>query len=268
MADRETIGRLQEYLRSVAATQYEAMPVPPFTLFVHPHSDVPYFNYAIPDRPLAVDSAASRAAVAAAVFALRDTCAARRRLTRLEFIAEYAPALPAVLESAQLHCESRLPLMVCTAETYRPVAPVAGLAFEMLDDAADAADFADFLTTQRQGFDPTTSPATIGEAEAELARLGRGRAWLARMDGHPVAAAFLMAPLAGVSELAGVSTLLSWRRRGIATALAAHVTAAALASGVGMVCLSAERGADGVYRRMGYTPVATALAYNAATPAV
>ena len=42
-------ARLQNYLRYSARRQYEAVAVPPFTLFFHPTDALPYFNYAIPD---------------------------------------------------------------------------------------------------------------------------------------------------------------------------------------------------------------------------
>jgi hypothetical protein len=38
-----TIGRLQAALRGVARLRYEALSIPPFTLFFHPSDPLPYF---------------------------------------------------------------------------------------------------------------------------------------------------------------------------------------------------------------------------------
>ena len=45
------IERIQNYLRASAQAQYEALPLPPFTLFFHPTDALKYFNYGIPDGP-------------------------------------------------------------------------------------------------------------------------------------------------------------------------------------------------------------------------
>ncbi len=289
MTDPALTERLQDYLRRVAAANYQAVPLPPLTLFFHPQSAVPYFSYAIPGRPVGGEALA-------ALPALRAEFARRGRAVRFEFIAEYAPELGPALERQGLRCEGRLPLMVCTAESFGQAAPDLGSALErqglrcegrlppivctaessrtaalpdgltceVLDASATPAQMQVLRTTQNRGFDPTAPEAPLAEAEAELARMGAARAWLARLDGRPVAAAYLMAPLGGVAELAGVTTLAAWRGRGIATALVAQATGAALASGVELVCLSAEHGADGVYRRVGFAEVGTAVAYREA----
>ena len=47
--------RIQDYLRETARGAYEAVPVPPFIAFFHPHDPLRFFNYAIPDEPVSGD---------------------------------------------------------------------------------------------------------------------------------------------------------------------------------------------------------------------
>ena len=52
------IDRLQSYMRHAAKERYDAVPVSPFTAFFHPFDAMVYFNYAIPDGPIAGDVSA------------------------------------------------------------------------------------------------------------------------------------------------------------------------------------------------------------------
>ncbi len=47
----------------VARLRYEALSIPPFTLFFHPSDPLPYFNYAIPDEPVSAGLAPALRAV-------------------------------------------------------------------------------------------------------------------------------------------------------------------------------------------------------------
>src|SRR5689334_265062 len=107
------IERLQSYLRESARQRYESVTVPPFTLFFHPVSDLIHWNYAIPDQSAGGDLDTSLAA-------MRAKFAARQRLPRVEFIEEFAPHLATVLRASGFMEELRIPLMVCTQETFRP----------------------------------------------------------------------------------------------------------------------------------------------------
>jgi predicted GNAT family acetyltransferase len=153
--------------------------------------------------------------------------------------------------------------MVCTAATYRPAPKAAGLTITELTQASAVQQAQEFLATQRRGFDvDDTTAATEGEGEQFLRMLGEGHAFVAWLKGRPVGAGMVMAPLDGVTEIAGLATLAPFRNRGIATALAALAVRRALDQGAEVVCLTAaDERAGRVYERVGFARCATMLAY-------
>jgi ribosomal protein S18 acetylase RimI-like enzyme len=264
-----SIDALQAYLRRVAALQYETVPLPGLTLYFHPSDDLIFFNYAIPDPGWA--GAGPPGALDVSLARMRAECAARRRRPRFEFIHEAAPGLDAALRAAGFVEQARQSLMVCTAATVRAAPPVPGLHIQEWDGAAPLDALQAVLTVQRRGFDPGDAGSATPDEARHLARtLGGGRAFLARLDGQAAAAGIYSAPLeAGpqgtrFAEIAGLATLAPFRRRGIATALAARAAQSALDRGVDVVCLVAEDERAGrVYERVGFRARATRLAYVA-----
>src|SRR4051812_50228256 len=112
-----SIARLQTYLHYSARRQYDAVAVPPFTLFFHPTDTLPYFNYAIPDQATGGDLQRPLAR-------LRAQFNARDRQPRLEFIEAFAPDLAAALGAEGVVEGARLNPMICTRHTHRPAPPV------------------------------------------------------------------------------------------------------------------------------------------------
>ncbi len=47
--------RIQAQLRYSATEAFDAIPSPPFTIFINPDDDTPHNNYAIPDVPTGGD---------------------------------------------------------------------------------------------------------------------------------------------------------------------------------------------------------------------
>src|SRR5919205_653779 len=252
-----SIARLQTYLRYSARRQYEAVAVPPFTLFFHPTAALPYFNYAIPDEAAGGDLQRPLAR-------LRAEFNARGRQPRLEFIEAFAPELAAALSAEGFVEEARLNLMICTVDTYRPAPPVPGLTVSALTGLSPLADAQEFLATQRQGFDPgdTTSTA-VAQAQQVLQRLGDHRAFLARPGGQPGGAGTLVAAFDGLAEVAGITTLAPFRRRGVASILTSEAVRTAFLQGVeGALLTAVDEHAGRVYERVGFRPYATLLAYS------
>jgi len=251
-----SIARLQTYLRSSARRQYETVSAPPFTLFFHPTDPLTFFNYAIPDEPCSGDLGAS-------LSVLREAFESRGRSPRIEFIQEFAPRLAPALAAGGLVPAARQQLMACKAATYRPAPGVTGLTIAELIQASAVPQAQEFLAPQRRGFDVRdTSAATEGDGEQFLRMLGEGQAFVAYLKGQPVAVGMYTAPLDGVTEIAGLATLVPFRKRGIATALTALAVQRALEQGVEAVCLTAaDERAGRVYERVGFATCATMLAY-------
>jgi GNAT superfamily N-acetyltransferase len=257
-----SVARLQAYLRHNARKQYEAVAVPPFTLFFHPTSAFPFFNYAIPDEPCAGD-------LTGALTMVREQFTVRSRQPRFEFIEEFAPDLPPSLREAGLIEEERQQGMLCTPETYQSGPEAAGLTIAQLTAASSVGEAQDFVTVQMQGFNPDqTQPATEADATQFLADLREGVAFLARLAGQPVGAGLYTTPFGGLTEVTGLATLKPFRRRGIATAVVAMAAQIAFRQGVEAIYLTAaDEQAGRVYERVGFHRFVTMLTYAEAQPA-
>lgn len=254
------LDRLQTYLRESARQRYQAFPVPPFTVFVHPSSDFSYVNYAIPDQPTSGD-------LGGPLTALRATFLKHKRLPRFEFIQEFAPELaPALLEHG-FEEESRTLFMTCSRENYRNAPAVPGLAITPLSAASSLADVRDFIMVQRHSFGSEEPPPVTETDVAEfLGTLATSPSFLARIDGQAAGVGSLTTPIDGLTEIVGVGTHPAFRRRGIAAAITAAALGSAFAQGVEIACLSAaDVNAGRVYERVGFRPLATMLAYRASS---
>ena len=95
-------------------------------------------------------------------------------------------------------------------------------------------------------------------------RMGAGRLWLWDVDGDPVSMAGLSAPAGGVARVGFVYTSPEQRRRGFAAACVAAVSERVLAEGAGCILHTQLHNptSNGVYRRLGYVPVAEILLYR------
>ncbi|HET7034379.1 MAG TPA: GNAT family N-acetyltransferase, partial [Thermomicrobiaceae bacterium] len=102
--------------------------------------------------------------------------------------------------------------------------------------------------------------ATVEEAEQFRRTLAVARAFVARLDGIPVAGGMYQASHAGITRLDGIATIERYRGRGIAAALSAEMTQAAFADGVSLAYLSAANAvAERVYARIGYRRIGTSV---------
>lgn len=255
------IERAQTYFRAVAGRMYESVPVPPFTVFIHPDTDFRFFNYAIPDQPVGGNLNAPLAR-------LRTVFQDRLRTPRFEFVEGFAPELSSALEAAGFIEESRTQLMVCTPERYQSAPAVPDLMLVLLTPQAPDDDLVAFLATQRQAFggDPAEPVA-----QADVARfrqsIGGTHSVLARMTNggteQPVGIGSFLAPISGLTEVAGIGTLPAYRRRGVAAALTAKLVQQAFAHGVELALLSAaDQQAGRVYERIGFKTIGAMLAYS------
>ncbi len=250
------VQRLQAYLRHSAQQQYEVTLLPPFTLFCHPQDAFPHFNYAIPDGAVSGD-------VAGALAGLQAACAARGRLPRFEFVEAFAPELGARLEAAGFVLEGRFPFMLCTPETWRGAPAVTGLTVAQVGRDAPLPDVRDVVMVQQRGFGVGDELPTDAEAERFRLLLQHNVTFLGRMDGQAASVASFGTPYDGLAEIAGVATVPTYRRRGLASVLTSLATQAAFAQGASAAFLSAaDERAGRLYQRLGFQPFAYLLAYR------
>jgi ribosomal protein S18 acetylase RimI-like enzyme len=251
--------RLETYMRRAAMVGRETVEVPPFICLFNSRDPLRFFNYARPLGPIGAETAGLRDALAA----LRAAFRARGRMPRFEFVEEYAPDLGPALSAAGFSLEERYPLLVCTSETLRPSSPIAGLTIKTLTPDSSAEDLLACLTVQQQGFDEIAGdPPTLADVNDLRANLADEGAFLAWIEDVPVGAMMYTAPLDGLVELTGGTTLEAYRRRGIGAAMAAAAAADAFARGVEIAFLTAaSEHASHVFQRAGFRLYGTALAY-------
>jgi ribosomal protein S18 acetylase RimI-like enzyme len=253
-------GRLQGYFRSTARRLYDAVPLPPFTLFLHPTDDLVYFNYAIPDEPAGGDLSEPLAG-------LRAEFVRRSRIPRFEYVEGFAPELAASLLAAGFELELEAPLMGCTPDQLRRPPDVPGLRVEPLGECSPLELVQDSITVARRAFGSgNEEPATPEEGEQARRRLASDRRLVGLLDGERAAVATALAPLGGVAEVAGVGVLTEFRSRGIGASLTAAAAETAFAAGAELAVLSpGDEGAMRLYRRIGFEPLETMLHYVEAT---
>ena len=248
---------LQAYIRKAAVLTHDVVEAPPFVLFFNPSDDLRFYNYGVSVEPVSYLSDGMLAS-------LRAVFAARSRLLRFEFIQEAAPDLATAFAAAGLAEEGRNPLLVCTPDSFQPVAAIPGLAIHRLTPESPRADLAAFISVQGRSFgeDDRVDP-TDAQVDDLRRRSGQGGHYLlGLLEGEPIATGAHTAPLDGFTELVGIATLAEYRRRGIAAALVAAMTQAAFQAGVRVAFLSAaDERAGRVYERVGFQPYATALAF-------
>jgi GNAT superfamily N-acetyltransferase len=238
-------------MRAVARQQYDAVHVPPFTLYFHPSDPLPYLNYAIPD-----EAPVDTRSLAGPLARLKTEFENRGRTPRFEFVGAVFPALADALEAAGFTIEARPQLMVATPDSLRAAPAPSGLFVETLTSGSPLEAFREFLGVQRRAFG-LGNDTTVSEEDARWLRdgLGSGLCFVGREKGAAVAVAMFLDPQDGLTELVGICTLESHRRRGLAGALTQRALADAFQRGVSVAFLSAADARAGrVYEAAGFTP--------------
>ncbi|MCY1079320.1 GNAT family N-acetyltransferase [Archangium lansingense] len=241
------IERLQSYMRRSAAGRYESIPVPPFTVFLHPFDALIYFNYAIPDGAITGD-------VSEPLKRLRAEFQKKGRVPRFEYVAELAPALADTLLAAGFRQEAEARVMICTRESFTPAPMPEGLSFSVLTSGSSREELRTYCNTSRRGFSPDEPyEASEEEISKTLEELREGRAVVGYVEGQPAVVGTFTSPSEGISELVGVATLTSFRKRGLGSALTSRVAQEAFARGVDVLFLSTiTEEAGRIYERVGF----------------
>ncbi|HXX61638.1 MAG TPA: GNAT family N-acetyltransferase [Candidatus Sulfotelmatobacter sp.] len=142
----------------------------------------------------------------------------------------------------------------------RRAAAVPHLAPSLRLEAVTPASAGTYEATERAifGLAPAEAADRVRSLQAGLER-GRVRAYLARLDGTPVATARLVRS-DGLAALQGVGVITARRREGFGTLMTTVATRAGLAGGARLVWLSVEAGnaaAEALYAGLDYRPVLT-----------
>ena len=261
MVPEAFISRLQAYLRYSAHQQCQAIPVSPFTIFLRPSEVASEDDHAVPDEPLGNDD------IREPLGRLREAFEARARHPRIRFLAEFAPYLAPALRAEDMVEERSVELLACTLDSLIPPHEVPGLSMVTLDENSVLADVREGLDTNERGFDPRAEPVTYAQAQAFRKGLVESRAFIARIYGEPAGAGMFNPPYGGVSELVGIATVDTSRRRGVASYLSAYAARTAFERGVELVYLSTDNpAARRVYERLGFRPYAVVLSYAGSPP--
>lgn len=249
------VGRVQAYLHTKAPSEYVRVILHPFTLHLDPFDPDSGNSYAIPHAPVP----SIRSAVLEELCA---TFAGHQRTPYLLFLDEYAPALLTALPTAGFRESDRAQVMICTPQTLLlPSLPVRSQ-IVTLSSASPLDEIKEGLDVNARGFDPEAECATDAEAEAFRRTLHASRAFTLRLDGEGVSAGMFISIRDGVTELAGIATLTTFRRRGFAAVITAYMAQAAFQGGADLVFLSAASHEAGrVYARVGFRSCAMLLHY-------
>jgi len=247
------ITRVDEYLHAVPLSNAETEQVGPFTLF---RSTTVWPYYARPRAGVTVEPAD--------IEAVRARCAELQLPLSFEWVVEACPSLgPAaaeagltviehpllVMERADLkpaEADARIEIVPADAELVRQGRAVQHLAF---GDAGTAVGTAG----------PTERDAAAAELSDQLIegvtdRIRRGvTVSAAAFTDEGMVATGQHQPVGTASEIVGVATLPSMRRRGLAAALTSALAQHAFDNGVELLLLSAESDAvAAVYERVGF----------------
>ncbi len=210
-------------------------------------SNLAALNYAVPwASPWSYEQVRLAAARLTSVFQ------GEGRLPRVSFVREAWPWLAPVLGDCGFALESSIDLMICTPETRRPTTARHAVSFVEPDRTGP------FVAVQNEVFPQDESdPALVRYQIAN----GFWRCAIAYMDGSPAAAGSLV-PQGRLAELAAMATIGRFRRRGLATAIAAALIESHFEAGGDLVWLGAANpAAVAVYEPVGFRAAGSRVTY-------
>jgi ribosomal protein S18 acetylase RimI-like enzyme len=226
--------------------------VGPFCIGFDPDSNDPFRNYAVPAggaRPTSDD-----------VQALMASFRQHERIPRLEYVEASAPDVEPALTAAGFTVELRTPVMVSGPGIVLTPREPAGITVRT---AAGNADLHAAAAVQHEAYEVPDPP---GPRDVErLARVvQRGGVVSVAVDdaSGQIAGTGLVdvtGPGASTGELAAVAVRAAFRRRGIASALSAHLARTAHSQAISLVFLEAEPAEERIYRRTGFVEVTTKI---------
>ena len=255
-ADDPRLIRLERYYDSVPRSGAETEAVGPFTLFI---STGMWPYYARPSLGL------DRDIVGTDVTAARERQRALGLPETFEWVVETTPSLSAAAHEAGLAVQE-LPLLVHDGSLVTPAPTPAGVTIRRV--RPEEFDMARILAIASVAFGTAgTAVGSAGPAERDARaaadpivptrmrdriRAGLTVLYVAEDDDGPLASGAHQ-PVDGVTEIVGVATLPSARRRGLGAAITAALIEDARADGVRSIFLSAaDDDVARIYERVGF----------------
>jgi ribosomal protein S18 acetylase RimI-like enzyme len=259
------ISRVDNYLHAVPLSGSVAEQVGPFTLF-RSTTVWPYYARPLPGSDRTID--------ASDIEAVRSRCEELGIPLSFEWVVDACPSLGPAAAAAGLTVVEH-PLLVLERDEFRPVSAAASANGRCEILPADDAVLRQARAVASLAFgDPGTA---VGEAgpkerdakaadvpddliEALLDRVHRGVTVPAgAFNDDGMVASGQHQPVDGTTEIVGVGTLPSMRRRGLAAAVTSALAEHAFANGVDLILLSAEtKAVAAVYERVGFRSIGTA----------
>ena len=258
----ELLRHIDGYLDAVPRSVARAETVGALTLFVN---EGPGWRYYARPTPGAGPVSAEDVRIA------RQRQVDRGHPQAFEWIAELNPEMAGAAQEAGLTTQEH-PLMLLGKAESAPVEPPPGVQIRLIgpdDDLASAMAVAELgfgqPGTEVGQLGPAALPKAVADLDAGTVEFTRGRiadaytiTAVATMEGVPVASG-AHNPVGLITELVGVATLPSHRRRGIAAALTSFLVRDARDRGVETIFLSADSSAVArVYQRIGFRTIGTA----------
>lgn len=266
-ADRDLLQRINAYLDAAPKTGARAEAIGPFTLFLNEGHGWRYYA-----RPTPGGDGIS----AIAVRAVRERQRALNQPEAFEWIDELTPDVSSAAQADGMRVVHH-PLMVLSPDDFTPPTSPDGVNLQIV--GADD-DLAAFSAVAEVGFStPGTGKGEAGAVEAAAAATRQNPDTVAFQRGRMLAGLTVVGaarvsgvlasvgshqPLEGASEVVGVATLPTFRRRGLGSAVTATLVTDALERGVEIVFLSADdEDVARIYERIGFRRVGTAGAASA-----
>ena len=255
------ITRVDTYLHSVPLSGAVAEQVGPFTLF-RSTTVWPYYARPVPGSGVTIKPDD--------VELVRERCAELEIPLSFEWVVDTCPSLGPAAAAAGLSVVEH-PLLVLERDDFRPV--VADARVEIL--SADEDVVRQCRAVANLAFsEPGTAVGTAGPAERDVAAAETRDEMVATLRDRALRGVAVSAgaftddgmvasgthqPVDSTTEIVGVGTLPSARRRGLGAAVTSKLVEHAFSNGVDLVLLSAESDAvAAVYERVGFHRIGSA----------
>jgi GNAT superfamily N-acetyltransferase len=253
----DLIERVQDYLHHEYSDQ-EIEKFPRFNIYINLAGALPKYNLAAPVvRTAVTDDSLNQ---------IEDTFWQRNLSPRVQFLDAYNPSLVALLGQNGYEMVLEEMVLTCTPESLRPAPEMPGLTTLVLSGDSSIEDIKEGIQqTSQLGFDPFASPVLNTNAELFRKTLVTGQRFVLRLNKNPVSAGMFMEIFDGLTRVAGLTTLVDYRRQGFAAYLTGYMTKYAFSRHVDTVFLKTPAdGTENVYKRVGFKPCAALLTFEKA----